>query len=273
MVIDIHSHLFEKRFDDDRDETFARMKAADVATITVGNDYVESVKSIELAEKYNMWATVGLHPTDNMTEVFDYDKYKSLAQNKRVVAIGECGLDYFHGKNNELGIMNYEGEKNRQKELFKKQIELALEVDKPLMLHCRDAYEDVLEILNSYFTIHNSRLRGNVHFFAGDWVTASKFLDIGFTLSFTGVLTFQPKADQPLAGAHSLIEVVKNVPSDCFMVKTDAPYVAPVPYRGKRNEPVYVLETLKRVAEIRGISPQEAARLTTATAKRTFALS
>ena len=87
------------------------------------------------------------------------------------------------------------------------------------------------------------------------------------------MLTFQPKADQPLAGAHSLIEVVKNVPSDCFMVETDAPYVAPVPYRGKRNEPVYVLETLKRVAEIRGISPQEAARLTTATAKRTFALS
>lgn len=263
MVIDIHSHLFEKRFDDDRDETFARMKAADVATITVGTDYAESVESVALAERNNMWATVGLHPTDNLAEVFDYDKYKALAQNKRVVAIGECGLDYFHGKNNELGIMNYEGEKNRQKELFKKQIELALEVDKPLMLHCRDAYEDVLEILNSYFTIHNSRLRGNVHFFAGDWVTASKFLDIGFTLSFTGVLTF----------AHDYDDVVKNVPAEMFMVETDAPYVAPVPYRGKRNEPVYVLETLKRVAEIRGISPEEAARLTMATARRVFALS
>ncbi|HEY4518026.1 MAG TPA: TatD family hydrolase [Candidatus Paceibacterota bacterium] len=261
MVIDIHSHLFENKFDADRDEVFARMKSANVATITVGNDYNESVRSIELAEKYNMWATVGLHPTDNLTEVFDYDKYKALAQNKRVVAIGECGLDYYR-MGFTIQDSRFTNEKERQENLFRQQIDLALEVNKPIMVHCREAYEDTLSILKSYILNHKSSPRGNVHFFAGDWETASKFLDMGFALSFTGVLTF----------THDYDEVVKNVPSDMFMVETDAPYVAPVPYRGKRNEPTYVLETLKRVAEIRGISPEEVARLSTATARRVFDL-
>jgi len=252
MIIDAHSHLFDKLFDSDREKVITRMKAAGVSTITVGTDYAESVRAIEIAEeysdeKYDMWATVGLHPSDNPEEHFDISTFRNLALNPKVVGIGETGLDYYWGKTEEDRV--------RQKKLFEQHIELAREVSKPLMIHCREAYEDLLPMIPDDVKAH-------FHFFSSDWSIAQKCLDRGFTLSFPGTITF----------THQYDEVVKNVPSDCFTVETDAPYVAPAPYRGRRNEPIYVLETIKRVAEIRGITPERVAELTTATSKRVFAI-
>lgn len=263
MIIDSHSHLFDKQYDTpgDREAVIARMKAAGVSTITVGTSWQESVAAVALAERLGMWATVGQHPTDKVDEIFNIDKYRELAKHKCVVGIGECGLDYVQSKFSKLPL---DEEKLRQKNIFQQQLELAKELDKPLMLHIRDAYGDAYEILKG------AGLRGTVHFFGGDWETGKKFLDLGFTLSFPGTITFPPKADQPMAG--TIIEVVKNVPSDMFLIETDAPYVAPVPYRGKRNEPSYVLDVAKRVGELRGISAKEAADLATANARRVFGL-
>jgi len=251
MVIDTHSHLNDAKFDSDRDAVIARMREASVSTITVGTDLEMSRKAIEIAEKYNMWATVGQHPTDAQDD-FDILKFRDLASNSKVVAIGECGLDYVQNKFSKLSP---DDEKVRQKKLFQQHIALAQEVNKPLMIHCRDAYQDLLPMIPD-------NVRAHLHFFSGDWDIAKKCLDKGFTISFPGTITF----------SHDYDEVVKNVPIDMFTIETDSPYVAPVPYRGKRNEPVYVIEVAKKVAELRGISLDEVVTAITATAKRIFAL-
>jgi len=238
--LDIHSHLQMSDYDSDREVVLVRMKETGVGTIVVGVDYETSKQAVELAEKNeHIYACVGLHPKDNLTEMFDIEAYKKLIQNPKVVAIGECGLDFFRlegdaGKVEEI--------KARQKKLFIQQIELALETDKPLMLHCRDAYREVLDVLIPYKKQAGEKLRGNVHFFAGDVATAREFIDLGFTVSFTGVITF----------ARNYDEVICSLPLESILSETDAPFVAPVPYRGKRNEPAYVLEVVKKLAEIRG---------------------
>lgn len=259
---DIHTHAHFAAFDEDRDAVMRRAKEAGVAMINVGTDRGTSAAAALLAEKYeNVYATVGLHPihtskeayydknesnayaheTSKDGEVFDEAYYGMLAMHKKVVAIGECGLDFFRITNHELRI--------KQEDVFRKQIELAIALDKPLMIHCRNAYREVAQILNSCFMLHNSKLRGNVHFFAGTWEEAKLFLNLGFTLSFTGVITFAQEYD----------EVIKNAPLDMLMSETDAPYVTPVPHRGKRNEPFYVVEVVKKIAEIRG-EPYEKVR-------------
>ncbi|MEK7535635.1 MAG: TatD family hydrolase [Patescibacteria group bacterium] len=260
MIIDTHSHLFDPQFDADRDVVIGRMKAAGVATITVGTNFNESVKAIEIAEKYSMWATVGQHPTDTFEE-FDYAKYKKLADNKRAVGVGECGLDYFQMRHSKLSP---EEEKVRQRKLFEQHISLAREVDKPLMVHVRDAYRDAYEILK------DNNARGVIHFFIGTWEEAKLFLDLGFALSFSGVITFPPKADPSSGGQYN--EVVKNVPIDMFTIETDSPYVAPSPYRGKRNEPIYVLEVAKKVAELKGMSLEDVLEVTVVNTKRVFGI-
>lgn len=239
--IDIHSHIQDRGFDNDRDDVLVRMREAGLGTIVVGTDLVSSKKAMALAEKESLvHATVGVHPTDKK-ENFSVGAYKKLASSKKVVAIGECGLDYFRAKG------NVEEEKNRQKELFRNQIEFALSVDLPLMVHGRpslgnmDAYLDILQIFNSYKN-EKGDLRGNIHFFAGDVDVAKKFLDLGFSVSFTGVITF----------THDYDEVIRYIPLHNIMVETDAPYVTPAPYRGKRNEPIYVIEVAKQVALIKG---------------------
>ncbi|MEK7136366.1 MAG: TatD family hydrolase [Patescibacteria group bacterium] len=259
-LIDAHAHLNFAAFDDDRDEVIQRALANSVWMINVGTQANTSRTAVELAQKYKegVYAIIGLHPVHTAKsyhdevelgeggatftsrgEVFDMVVYEELARQPKVVGLGECGLDYFRIKNEE--------EKAKQKEIFKKQIELAIKVDKPLMLHIRDAYQDALSILNSYFLIHNSRLRGDVHFFAGTIAEAKSFLDLGFYLSFTGVITF----------AKDYEELVKFVPLDRILIETDCPYVAPVPYRGQRNEPVYVVEVAKVVARIKGLEVSE----------------
>lgn len=243
---DIHSHLNFPDYENDLEEVIGRLKETETHTITIGTDIESSRKAVELADKYEeIYACIGVHPVDKQIKHFDISKYEKLVKHPKAVAIGECGLDFYHAKKSE----DYE----RQKKLFLDQINFALTYNKPLMIHARDAYEEILEILESLGS-STSKLRGNVHFFAGDIEIAKRFFEIGFTISFTGVITFPPKADQPLADTY---EVIKSAPLEMLMSETDAPYVAPVPYRGKRNEPSYVNEVVKRIAEIRGENMEE----------------
>lgn len=228
---DIHSHLNFGDYDKDWDAVIARMQETGTHTIVIGTDYESSKKAVELAQKHpEIYACIGVHPVDNPSRAFEKEEFAELVKEPKVVAVGECGLDFFHAKKAE----DYE----RQKKLFLEQVEFAVEYGKPLMIHAREAYAELLELLEPY----RGKVRGNVHFFAGDWETAQRFFSLDFTVSFTGVITF----------AESYDEVIRKAPLDRLMAETDAPYVAPVPYRGKRNEPAYVQEVVKRIAEVRG---------------------
>lgn len=254
--IDIHSHLQSSKFDADREAVIASMEQEGVATITIGTGLRTSGEAIALAERHaHVWATVGLHPADDPKEDFDTEAYEALARHERVVAIGECGLDYhyietfFEKDKVKKGITwNKDAEADRQKRFFEEQIELAVLVDKPLMLHGRpapntmDAYEDMCDMLRNAQKVHGEKVRGNFHFFAGDITIAKRALELGFTISFPGVITF----------AHQYDEVVRYVPLDRMHGETDSPYAAPKPFRGQRNEPNHVREVYKRIAELRG---------------------
>ena len=273
MLIDAHCHLQFPAFDRDRDETIRRAFKNNIGIINAGANKESSKKAVELARKYpqGLWAAVGLHPTEK--EVFDYEFFKKLALDKKVIAIGECGLDYYRIKNNELGI------RNLQKEVFIKHIELANELKKSLMIHCRsgeaeqvspqneagrDAFDDLIEILKTrlhYDRAMDKKLApGVLHFFTGSLDDAKKLLAIGFYFTFGGLITFNRSFD----------EIIKFIPLERILLETDAPYVAPEPYRGKRNEPLYVIEIAKKIAEIKGISFNEAAVQTTKNALNLF---
>jgi len=232
---DIHSHLNFSDYDADWDEVINRLRETNTYTIVVGTDLESSKRAVELADTYEeIYACIGVHPVDDTTKIFEEEKFTELIKSSKVVAVGECGFDFFHSKKKE----DFE----RQKGLFLSHINFALKYNKPLMIHSRDAYEELLEILEPLKREHAEKLRGNIHFYAGNLTIAKRFWNIGFTTSFTGVITF----------THDYDEVIKNAPIGMLMSETDAPYVAPTPYRGKRNEPSYVSEVVKKIAEIRG---------------------
>ncbi len=248
QYFDAHTHVNFVAFNEDSDATIARAKDLQIGMNIVGTQFDTSKAAVEMAEKYDhTWATIGLHPIHtgksyhdekelgeggkaftSRGEIFDASAYEALAHSPKVIAIGECGLDYFRLESDT---------KKMQEDSFVQQIELANKLQKPLMLHIRNAYDDALAILKAH-----AKVKGDVHFFAGDWDTARQFLDFGFTLSFTGVLTF----------THDYDEVVKNAPLDMLLSETDAPYITPVPHRGKRNEPAFVIEVVRAIARIRG---------------------
>jgi len=257
-LIDIHAHLNFSDYDADRAAVIARTVAAECGVINVGTDLATSRAVVKLAEENDlMWATVGVHPHDAEGEI-NWPELEKLAAHKKVVAIGECGLE-INPKHEAPNPKQIE----KQKEIFAKQIELALAVQKPLMIHCRGAYLELLDFLVSDFDIRNSDLVANLHFFAGTVAQAKQFLDLGWTLSFTGVITF----------ANSYDEVIKFAPLDRIMAETDAPFVSPAPHRGRRNEPLFVAEVIKRLAELKGVSSEQMAAQSLATARKTFNLS
>jgi TatD DNase family protein len=277
---DVHSHVHDKAFDEDRDELLTDMKQHGFGTITVGTGLKESHEAVALADAHtHIYATVGLHPADNITETYNREAFERLAQHRKVVAIGECGLDYFYietffekmtsSEKEEKGIMwNRDEEVIRQKQIFQEQITLAVNVCKPLMLHGRprkgtmDAYEDMLDMLEEAKEKHGENLRGNAHFFVGDIDIAKRFIDIGFTVSFSGVITF----------THDYDDVVRFVPLDMLHAETDSPYATPAPFRGKRNSPLLVQEVAARIAVLRE-EPFEEVRLQLLdNAKRVFVL-
>lgn len=259
--IDIHTHLNLEQFQEDWKEVEYLTLKEGVAYINVGTGKDTSVRAIELASMYDqgVYATVGLHPIRagggsavEESEIFNPEVYKKLAEHEKVVAIGECGLDYYRVEKDT---------KEMQEEAFVKQIELANELDKPLMLHVRpsvdsmDAYEDALEILKKH-----AKVLGNVHFFVGSLEIAKQFWNMGYTTSFTGVLTF----------THDYDEVVKNAPLNMIHAETDAPFVTPVPYRGERNEPLHVREVYKKIAVIRNEDEEKVRQALLQNAQRLF---
>jgi TatD DNase family protein len=238
---DIHSHLNFPQFDEDREVVIGKMKEQGIWTICVGTDPATSAAAVELAAQHeNIFATIGIHPTDS-SESFVDSQLSSLAEDLKVVAVGECGLDYFRLDT------DVPSEKIRQRELFIKQIELSLDHNLPLVIHGRpqrgsmDAYEDILTILHSYAQEAGEKLRGDAHFFVGSVDIARQFLDLGFTLSFDGPVTF----------ARDYDDVVRYVPQDRIMAETDAPFAAPAPERGRRNSPLYLPYIVQALAEIR----------------------
>ena len=260
--IDIHSHPNLSPLKDDQAAVLARMREKGVATITVGVDYETSAESIKLAEENNdIWATVGMHPTDNTAEVFDSEKYLKLAEHPKVVAIGECGLDYFRLPKPEEEIKNI---KDKQKALFVSHIEIAQKINKPLMIHARpskgsmDAYEDTLEIFKNLETAP----RANFHFFVGNVEIAKQILALGGTMSFDGPITFSKDYD----------EVIAFIPLESIMAETDAPFAAPAPYRGKTCEPWMVEEIVKKIAEIKGLDVEMVKKQLLANAENYFKL-
>lgn len=277
-IFDAHTHINFPAYDSDREAVIERARAVGVKMITVGTNLETSRSAIAVAEKYphDIWATVGFHPDHiavgdewyhdkNETaqaapEQFDAGAFRQLAAHPRVVAIGECGLDYFRIMNNELGI------KERQREVFLQQVTIAQEAQKSLMIHCRpsrgtdDAYLDLVPIIhNSQFLIPNV-----VHFFVGSKDIAKKLLNLGCSFTFGGVITFVRDYD----------EVIKYIPLENILLETDAPYVTPEPYRSadrrRRNEPVYVVEVAKKMAEIRGIGVEGVVEQTTKNIERIF---
>lgn len=252
---DAHTHLNFAAYVGEEDAAVERALEAGVGVNIVGTQFDTSVSAVALAEKHDgAYATIGLHPIHtgksfhdekelgeggkaftSRGEEFDISNYEKLAQSPKVIAIGECGLDYYRLE---------EKTKETQIDGFIQQIELANKLNKPLMLHIRDgknaggenAYRDALEVLRSH-----AKVKGDVHFFAGTWGIAKMFLDFGFTLSFTGVVTF----------THDYDQIVKDMPLNMLLSETDAPYITPVPYRGKRNESAYIPEIVKAIARIR----------------------
>jgi len=265
--IDTHCHLQVEQYAADRDEIIARMREEGIVGIVIGDDLESSKAAVELAEKHeNLYAAVGIHP-DHVRDIgcptsdigHPMSKFRELAVHPKVVAIGECGLDFFRGADDET--------KRAQKELFKKHIALAAELDKPLMIHARpsagarDAYEDLIALLRESKTEYPN-LRGNIHFFTGNLAEAEAFIALGFTISFTAVITF----------ARDYDEIIRAVPLASILSETDAPYVAPASRRGQRNDPLAVIEVVQQIAAIRGEDLESVRTALLANATRLFAL-
>jgi len=253
---DVHTHL-NLKFDDDWQTAGRRALATGARFVNVGADQASSALALEQAEWFGdgVWATAGLHPHEaGPTAVDDLAAIRALALHERTVAIGECGLDYFKLTDGSL--------KAEQKKLFSAQVELALALGKPLMIHCREAETDLWSILNEYKRQAGSRLKFDLHFFTGDWATAKKFLNLDGYFSFPGVITFAASAD----------ETIRNAPLERVMTETDAPFAAPVPHRGQRNEPSYVWLVAERLAVLRPESRAAVLVALVANAERFFNL-
>src|SRR4030043_1975337 len=242
MLVDTHAHLNFKDFENDREEIIGRCLANDIWIINIGADYETSKKAIEIAEKYEkgIYAAVALHPHDVLTEKFDYKKYKELAENKKTVAIGECGLDYAFCEDDKKV-------QKLQQKVFIEHLKLAKEVNKPVIIHSRRLFPEILNIIqNSKFKIQNSG-PGVLHCYMGRWSYAEEYLKLGFYISFTGLITY----------ARDYDKVIKNTPLERILIETDAPYLSPEPIRqaqGKpRNEPLYVKYVAEKIAEIKEI--------------------
>ncbi len=254
--IDIHSHLNDAQFDADAALVMKQMRERDIVTITVGTDRVMSEKAIARAEDLGQWATIGIHPNDDKTQRYEHEVYTKLARHPRTVGIGECGLDYYRQK--EVS----DEERARQYGLFEAQIRLAADVDKSLMIHSRSAHDETIVLIKKHQAEFGSKVRGNIHFFTAGYDIAKQYFDLGFTVSFPGVITFSAEYD----------ETIRNSPLDMIMAETDSPYAAPVPYRGKRNTPLYVDEIYRKIAELRGADHEEVRLTLNQNALRVFSI-
>ena len=245
MLIDTHAHLNFNDFRNDFDEVIKRSLVEDIWMINVGSKYETSKRAVEIAEKYNgIFAAIGLHPIHAEDEEFDISRYRSLCQSNKVVAIGEIGLDY---------LRDYKLFKEKQEEVFLKQLGLAKELNLPIIIHCRMAHDDMLEILKDH------QLPGVIHCFTGTWKQAQRYLDMGFYLGINGIIY---KMD--------LKEVIKNTPLEKILIETDCPYLTPQQAGVERNEPIFVKYIAQDVAKIKNIDFQKVVNTTTQNARKLF---
>ncbi|OPL16743.1 MAG: hydrolase TatD [delta proteobacterium MLS_D] len=254
MLIDSHAHLELDDFDEDRDAVVERAREAGLdGVITVGIDLEDSRKAVETASRYDMvWASVGIHPHETKTITADtYDGIRRLATDPKVVAYGEIGLDFFK---------NYSPRKTQVKR-FGEQLELCRDLGLPVIIHDRDAHEETMQMLEQ----HRGSLSGVIHCFSGDYAMARRCMDMGYYISIPGTVTFK--------GADKIRNVARKIPLDRLLVETDAPFLAPEPKRGRRNEPSFVVYTAWKVAEIRGIGFEELARVSAENALNLFRFS
>lgn len=252
QLFDAHNHLHSREFDEDRDEVLKHMEVRGVGGVVIGTDLELSKSALALANtKDFLWAAVGLHPNDNQDERFDISKYEELAKHPKVVAIGECGLDYFRS----VGTLE---EKLAQRERFIAQGNLAQKVNKALVIHCRNAHDDMLEILKE----KKWSMPVVIHFCTVTGEIAKQYIELGCYLSFPGPITYTDMYDDSILTA----------PLDKILVETDAPFAAPVPYRGKRNEPVYVEEVVKKIALLKEVAFDEMAIKILENSRRAFNL-
>jgi len=249
MFVDSHAHLDGKQFDSDREQVIARAREAGVVTmIAIGNGDgpPELDAGIRLAEQYPfLYATIGIHPHEaRLASDHAYTEMEQLAKNPKVIAWGEIGLDYYYDHS----------PRDVQKQVFIRQMELAAAAKLPIVIHCRpsdnsdNAWEDCLQLISEQWAPKG--IGGVLHCFTGNWPHARRALDMGFMISFAGNVTF-PKAQQ-------IRDAALEVPLDRMFIETDCPYLAPLPHRGKRNEPAYVKETARKIGELRGLSMEEA---------------
>jgi len=260
-MIDTHAHTDFKEFDNDREETIARFfSSGGEKLINVGCDMRSSERSLELAGKYeNIFASAGVHPHDASTvNEKSLKKLEELVLHYKTVAVGEIGLDFYRNLS----------PRQVQIEAFKSQIEIAENHNKPLIIHCREAYNDLIDILKEYKT---SNWRGVIHCFTGSYETAKEFLDLGFSIGFTGVITYY-KDKAELGDEPEIYKVIKSVPMNKILIETDCPYLAPVPMRGTRNEPLYVKYVAEKIAHIRKMEYMDVEKATSDNAKNLFGI-
>lgn len=264
MFVDSHAHLDGKQFDSDREQVIERARAAGVRTMVAignGDGPPQLDAGVQLADKYRfMYATIGVHPHEaRLASEHAYAEMERLARHPKVIAWGEIGLDYYYDHS----------PRETQKEVFLRQMDLAGAAKLPIVIHCRpsdnteNAWEDCLQLVQDHWAPKG--IGGILHCFTGSWAHAKRALDMGFMISFAGNLTF-PKAQQ-------IRDAAAQVPLERVLIETDCPYLAPLPYRGKRNEPAYVKETARKLGELRGFSMEEAGELTSGNFYKFFKIS
>lgn len=278
LFFDSHSHVNSSYFNDDADEVLRRAINNGVATVLVGTDYRSSKKALEMTSRYQsgVYASVGLHPDDIFDrtekingletlvkgETFNAELYQQLGKFPGVVAIGEVGLDY-HKPN--ASIEELKKIKQVQKEVLTKQLVLAVKLNLPLIFHCRQAHDDLIKLLEDFRKEYRAYLPtdrpwGVIHCFSATESVAWQYFNLGLIISFTGLITFSQQWDS----------LIRKMPEDKLLIETDAPFMTPEPYRGRRNEPVLVKYVANRIAQIKNWDIERLANLTTANAKRFF---
>jgi TatD DNase family protein len=280
MLVDTHAHVHFNAYKDDMAEVIKRSLDRGAIINLVGTQKDTSKKGVEVANLYpRTFASIGLHPEhlfskwvdeaegsfQSREEDFDYEYYKKLAEDPKVIGVGECGLDLYRIPEG----MTAEEMLPKQKEVFSGHIRLAAEMNLPLVIHCREAHQYLIPMLSDVRRDTSPNLTGTVHCYTSNWHYAEQYLQMGFYIGFTGVITFPPQKKNPQA-QEDLLEVVRRMPLDKILLETDCPYLSPLPYRGKRGEPWMAEATAQKIAELRGITLEEVLRATTDNALRLF---
>ena len=285
MLIDTHAHINFNAFCEDGDEVIRRSLDNNIWMINVGSQYTSSKRAVEIAEKYSegVYAAIGLHPihlTEGIFKVkldteeiafqtkdegFEYEKYKELAKSKKVVAIGEIGFDYWYKPKTKAKLNQF---KEKQRTVLCQQLELAEELNLPIILHCRVGHGDLINELNTRYKIQNTKIRGVIHCYTGSREDTEQYLNMGFYIGFNGLI-FKLDSD----------EIIKQIPMEKILIETDCPYLTPpLPAealakagpKNNRNEPLYIKYVAEKIAKIKNISYEEILRITTKNAKELF---